>query len=280
MTVALLSVSAPAFVPHFFPSSPPSFSSGLSSSFKLDSLANEGVKVEMVDTVDKVQQACRSIAAFSRIVIDLEGINLCRDGRICIVQVACEDGTVYIFDVTTLGAKVFGSGLGGILASPYILKLIFDGRSDCDALYHQFRVQVFPLIDLQVAHISAFRPTSEFVVGLKTVLEKSSPWLTAARRDEIARIKQAGVALFAPEKGGSYQVWDERPLSPLLVEYAAVDVALLFQVYEHALANLPRGMDTVHKLMQVSKQRVDTCIAASIPTSGRERAFRDFDCVV
>ena len=41
-------------------------------------------------------------------------------------------------------------------------------------------------------------------------------------------MKEAGKALFAPERGGGYEVWERRPMPRELLEYAAAaDVAHL-----------------------------------------------------
>ena len=53
-----------------------------------------------------------------------------------------------------------------------------------------------------------------FVKGLGVALnELLSPPEAAA----LTQIKQAGLQLFAPERGGSYAVWRARPLDPVLV---------------------------------------------------------------
>jgi exonuclease 3'-5' domain-containing protein 1 len=44
---------------------------------------------------------------------------------------------------------------------------------------------------------------------------------------EWKAVKEAGVKLFAPEKGGSYEVFEKRPLDPRILAYCAQDVALL-----------------------------------------------------
>ncbi len=55
--------------------------------------------------------------------------------------------------------------------------------------------------------------------------------LSSASLDEAERIKEHGKRLFAPELGGSYDVWVQRPLAPALAEYAAADVLHLFVMH-------------------------------------------------
>ena len=51
-----------------------------------------------------------------------------------------------------------------------------------------------------------------------------------ARARKFHAIKSAGLKLFAPEHGGSYEVWRARPLPRALVEYAAADDGLLLEM--------------------------------------------------
>lgn len=43
-------------------------------------------------------------------------------------------------------------------------------------------------------------------------------------------VKDAGLRIFAPERGGSYKAWKTRPLHPALVAYSAQDVSVLFDL--------------------------------------------------
>ena len=44
------------------------------------------------------------------------------------------------------------------------------------------------------------------------------------------QVKEAGIALFSPREGGSYTIFEERPLDPRILAYCAQDVALIFQL--------------------------------------------------
>ena len=64
------------------------------------------------------------------LAVDIEGINLCRTGRICIVQLQSSlSQVVWLVDVTVLGAQAFdevdkeGRSLRSILQGPNIQKV-------------------------------------------------------------------------------------------------------------------------------------------------------------
>jgi exonuclease 3'-5' domain-containing protein 1 len=48
--------------------------------------------------------------------------------------------------------------------------------------------------------------------------------LTALQRSQVQTIKARGAELFAPDKGGSYEVFNERPLDLTLEHYCMQDV--------------------------------------------------------
>jgi hypothetical protein len=101
-----------------------------------------------------------------------------------------------------------------------------------------------------------------------------------ADRARMKAVKSEGVALFAPEEGGSYGVWDERPLHPALVDYAGLDVKFLFEMVDYFYSCHGRGTKeyekTFQKVASISQERVDNAIASDQPSMGPEKRFRDF----
>eukprot|EP00392_Amoebophrya_sp_AT5.2_P009905 g9936.t1 len=111
--------------------------------------------------------------------VDFEGVKLCRDGEMCLMQVVLDSNPVRVFviDIHVLGKTAFtlsvrrkgsGAGAGGeksaeeqedsdaflgkttepdplislkrVLESPWITKSWFDCRNDCDSLWAQFGI--------------------------------------------------------------------------------------------------------------------------------------------
>ena len=91
------------------------------------------IKHVLVDTTSVLHECLSAIASPgspSHIAIDLEGIDLCRDGRVCLIQLFPKGSdTVWLIDVTTLGNIAFddvdeqGRSLRGILQDPTFTKV-------------------------------------------------------------------------------------------------------------------------------------------------------------
>lgn len=61
--------------------------------------------------------------------------------------------------------------------------------------------------------------------------------------EAFQRMKKAGMKLFAPEQGGSYEVFNKRPLPEDLTRYCAQDVKVLsrpVRVYERRMGTVGR----------------------------------------
>jgi|AntAceMinimDraft_5_1070358.scaffolds.fasta_scaffold42523_1 exonuclease 3'-5' domain-containing protein 1 len=98
------------------------------------------------------------IARGAPVAVDYEGVNLCRDGSLCLVQVAPRHGPVLLIDTFTLGQHAFGAGrLRELLESEDIVKICFDCRADSDALYHLHDTTPTKLWDVQVGRGSFTR---------------------------------------------------------------------------------------------------------------------------
>ena len=86
------------------------------------------------------------------LAVDCEGDNLSRKGKLSIVSVATENHA-FLFDVKTLGARVFDEGLRDLLEDPSREKLMFDCRADSDCLWHQYQVKLVNVLDLQLMQV-------------------------------------------------------------------------------------------------------------------------------
>ncbi len=78
---------------------------------------------------------------------------------------------------------------------------------------------------------------------------------------------------FAPDKGGSYEVWRVRPLSPDLLNYCAQDVSMLFICYEK-LRVFPNGAEAA--VAAIARQRIERTITDPIASRGGQKVQRDF----
>lgn len=213
------------------------------------------------------------------VALDVEGVGLSRHGRIALIQICSSHGHVYLFDITTMGAAAFEVGPGGgglrmLLENNSVCKVVFDGRNDCDALYHIFWVRVRNVYDLQVLHALKYSDNDDrYLKGFKECLSKSGV-LNAREQAEADAIKDQGKMMFAPTYGGSYGVWEARPLCQALVDYAVTDV-------RHML-NIKRSWANNHLdflVRKLTEERVDSFISSK-NYNGQHMSERDFPLAV
>jgi hypothetical protein len=118
---------------------------------------------------------------------------------------------------------VQGLTLKAIFGNGAVTKLFWDVRCDRNALLFPWGVDVDGAVDLQLVDLAqqvASGRTPRSVSGLGWVLENTSrAGLSTGAVRNMAVAKRAAKSLFAPEKGGSYSVWRERPLAEVLIEY-------------------------------------------------------------
>lgn len=256
---------------------------------KQESPAAAGVL--LLDTASQVQNFVARVrrANVSHIAVDLEGTELCRSGTVALLQIAAnifinEPPLVGLVDITVLGAQAFRgtseNSLKYLLEDPSVTKILFDCRSDADALFHLYGVRLRGLLDLQVYHQLLFVPSKvPFLHGLGKAIDRLMKILDPAEHARAKSIKEAGVKLFAPEQGGSYAVWNERPLRPELLLYASQDVALLFRLLEDYSSHYPqsgRNEKLQKKVERISEERARAATEAEEPCRGKEKARRDF----
>lgn len=163
----------------------------------------------------------RLIDAGHPVAVDLEGHDLCRNGRLAIVQLAVEDPAcpVLLIDIVALGEDAFGhGGLRQLLENDAQHKIMYDPRTDADALFHLHQTRLAGVVDVQVLLVRfENRRNNRFLKGLSKAFD-SYPKLSESERQAITAMKQRGIALFDPRHGGSYAVWFERPLSSDMAE--------------------------------------------------------------
>ncbi|KAK6339254.1 hypothetical protein TWF718_008676 [Orbilia javanica] len=243
-----------------------------------------------VDTVEGISTLLSSVprgpVPGPSIFIDLEGVNLCRDGSISILQLFISTiPHIYIIDIHTLGNLAFTTPsatdesvtLKSILEDPGVPVVFYDIRSDNDALYHHFNIQISNVVDLQLYELATrsgpgFRNNRRYLNGLsRAILENAN--LSLAEASRMDRVKQIGVGLFAPEKGGSYEVFNRRPLPAELLEYCVQDVQYLPVLLRFFSQRLERMDKRWMEMIRVETEaRIALCRNAIFP-KGRQNAL-------
>ncbi|KAH0478156.1 MAG: uncharacterized protein KVP18_002656 [Porospora cf. gigantea A] len=204
------------------------------------------------------------------IAMDLEGVHLSREGKLCLVQLCLGDDiyTAYVLDVVSLGpvetfsvATPRGTTLRSALEDPNVCKLCFDPRKDVDALYHQSGVLINGAFDLQLAEVAVRRSqlfNVKYLKSLPAVL-LSTDLLNAEEQAFASRVVYEARSMFndcrpasIPGSGSpsvSYEStprgpvidFNIRPLHPTLLTYAAHDVHYMFQLYVFLVEQLSVG---------------------------------------
>ena len=231
----------------------------------------------LIDTLEACRDACgRLMAAGVPVAVDFEGVDLCRHGELCLAQVATKEGPTLLFDIVTLGQSAFEEGgLKALLESESILKLVYDGRSDADALYYLHGCGLRNVCDGQILFTLSLDESkgnrTENLPGLGRALS-SCPSLAASDEGKaLAGLKKAVQALFVPELGGSYEVWKERPMRRAVIEYAAADV-----VYLHAFREAWSHLCDDETMAAMAAKRIEKAVQAKSHAKGQHLARRDF----
>jgi len=149
---------------------------------------------------------------------------------------------------------------------------MFDCRADADALFHQYRVRLDGVYDLQVAVVKTKMNLCQKLPGLAVCINKccgdSSP-----EAESFKLGKDKGADQFAPERGGSYEVWRQRPLSTELLNYCAHDVSMLFACFEK-LRRHSNGSEAA--VVEIARRRIERTVTDDKPSRGGQKVERDF----
>ncbi|MCJ1242089.1 hypothetical protein MMC14_010096 [Varicellaria rhodocarpa] len=197
----------------------------------------------IVDTPAKVIKMLNEISDLPisppSLYVDIEGVSLGRNGSISIIEILADLlDMVYLLDVHVLGETAFttatpnGTTVTTIFESPTIPKVFFDLRNDSDALFSLFNIKLATIDDLQLTNLAVRDYTAGFLWSLATCIQVDVK-MEPEERDAWLATKEHGKTLFVPEKGGSYEVFNERPMRSDIIEYCVKDVLLLPKLWEY-----------------------------------------------
>ena len=168
------------------------------------------------------------------VYVDLEGVRLSRNGSISLITLFVQSQNfVYLIDVHKLQTAAFntatadGTTLKSVLESSEIIKVFFDLRNDSDALHHHFGVRLSGVEDIQLME-NAARTTfpRRYVKGLERCIINDAP-ISVEEKQNWKAAKEKGLKLFEPNNGGSYDIFNERPIHTDIEYYCVIDVQFL-----------------------------------------------------
>ncbi|PVD34404.1 hypothetical protein C0Q70_05676 [Pomacea canaliculata] len=90
------------------------------------------------------------------IAVSFEGVSMGRSGKLCWLLMASRDEIVF-FDILSMGKEAISAGIGDLLESSLVLKVIHDCRLPSDLLYHQYNIKLNNVFDTQVASAFVYR---------------------------------------------------------------------------------------------------------------------------
>lgn len=223
---------------------------------------------KLIDTPASISKLLDSLKTLPlkppSLYIDLEGENISAQGNISILQLhVLPSNQTYLLDIKLLGHDAFTTpGTNGctfkqILESRRTPKVIFDVRNDSAALYKHYQISLACIHDLQLMELGGRKMGAKnYVNGLARCIDFDAG-LTEEEKAAWKVSKEMGVNLFAPERGGSFAVFNERPLRPEIQEYCIQDA-----IY------LPRLWSTYRKRLRPSwRDRVREATEARIVMS-------------
>lgn len=157
-----------------------------------------------------------------------------------------------------------------ILESKSIAKVFFDVRNDSDALYAHFGIRLQGVWDLQLMESASRQFSKAKLVGLAHCIEND-----AGLEQETKRLwkdtKQRGLTLFSPERGGSYEVFNTRPLPQDIIDYCTQDVTLLPILYSTYSKKLSKYWS--NRVVQETHRRVAVTHLPSFDPHGKNKTF-------
>merc|ERR1719379_1494803 len=240
--------------------------------------AESHFRVNLVDSFGSLMKLLRHLEVICEanknghdvaLAVDFEGDKLSRSGALCLVQLTCSaDPTlVYVLDVHVLGNRAFtvqtpqGTSMKGLLEDQNIRKVWFDPRNDVDALYHQFGIMPRGIFDLQLAEVADRRNRGlnvNYVQGLYKCLTQC-PSLQSDQKVFAEKINSLGKSLFEPANGGNYEIFQQRPLNPVILVYAAHDSRYMLLLYEQYISSIAQGW--VRRVLAAGDQRGRWCLS-------------------
>ncbi|PCD21766.1 hypothetical protein AU210_015569 [Fusarium oxysporum f. sp. radicis-cucumerinum] len=126
------------------------------------------------------------------------------------------------------------------------------------------------IYDLQLMELATRSFSRRCVNGLSKCIERDAP-MSIQERLEWVQTKEGGLRLFAPEKGGRYEVFNERPLPDAIKFYCAQDVQILPRLWAYYDGKM--GQRWRERMIAESRARVQSSQSATYNGKGRHMAL-------
>ncbi|KAF9681059.1 hypothetical protein SADUNF_Sadunf06G0186200 [Salix dunnii] len=176
---------------------------------------------------------------------DCEGVNLCRHGALCIMQLAFPDA-IYLVDAIKGGESLI-EACKPALESIYITKVIHDCKRDSEALYFQFGIKLHNVVDTQIAYSlieeqeGRIRLPGDYISFVGLLADPRYCGMSYLEKEEVRALLRQ---VILPDIIVSFQYlqdpmfWTHRPLSEMMIRAAADDVRFLLCIYYKMMEKL------------------------------------------
>lgn len=213
------------------------------SSVRLES-AGADPDVVVVDSLEVLEKARKDIEGAELLALDCEGVDLCRCGSLCIVQIATPS-KCFLFDVLKKDCwSAMAQFLKGILEDPAITKVIHDCKMDADALLHLHGIRLVGVHDTQMCD-NLLHGRGE--KNLNDTLQLNGCKINVVRDKDVY------------ERNPSF--WATRPMSSDMREWASGDITSLFELYEIQISKAsPEMRDTFKQASEDNAERLRNMI--------------------
>ncbi|PUZ56178.1 hypothetical protein GQ55_5G274600 [Panicum hallii var. hallii] len=174
-------------------------------------------------------------SAAQKLVIgfDCEGVDLCRNGALCIMQLAFPDA-VYLVDAIE-GGKELIQACKPALESDHITKVIHDCKRDSEALYFQFGIKLHNVMDTQIAYSlieeqeGKERTLDDYISFVSLLADPRYCGIPYPEKEEVRTLLRQDP-----------NFWTIRPLSDMMVRAATDDVRFLLSIHEKMMEKLSK----------------------------------------
>ncbi|KAL0929621.1 uncharacterized protein CTRU02_215520 [Colletotrichum truncatum] len=156
-----------------------------------------------------------------------------------------------------------------------ITKVFYDVRNDSDALFYHFAVNLCGIEDVQLMENAARPGRRRFLIGLEKCIDIYAP-LSYSEKLRWKAVKEAGLKLYHPKHGGSYEVFNIRPIQMPIKDYCINDVQYLPQLRERFWERLSNGWR--EKVKVETQKRVLESQSKSYEPQGDKKKFDPWDC--
>lgn len=164
---------------------------------------------------------------------DCEGIDLCRHGGLCLMQIAFTDA-IYLVD-TIEGGDALVRACKIALESSCITKVIHDCKRDSEALYFQYDIKLHNVVDTQIAYSlieeqeGKKRTPDDYISFVSLLADPRYCGVTYMEKEEVRGLLR---------KDPNF--WTYRPMSDQMIRTAADDVRFLLHIYHKMMDKLNR----------------------------------------